>query len=102
MTVSSTGTLDTNVVNSNIASLTLTTENWITLFVVAKTGAHLNHRVILEVSPDSGTTWQPLPPSIQGVGCLPHSEAVVVTDVRAKVDEAEGATSTVTIHILAR
>lgn len=100
MTVSSTGTLDTNVIDTITASLSLTIENLITLYVVAKTGSNRNHRIILEVSPDNGATWIAAPTSIGGLGYLVSE--VVATDIRAKVNEVEGATSTVTVHILAR
>lgn len=95
-----TATLDTNSLDATGAEVTLTTETLITLYVVAKTGVNHNHCVILQASPDSGTTWVPIPPPVLGIGVL--TVEVAATKVRAKVLKAEGATSTVTVHILAR
>ena len=95
-----TASLDTNSINHTAAELTLTTETLITLSVVAKTGASLNHCVLVEQSPDDGTTWLDILPPLTGVGSITHS--IATTKVRAKVVKAEGATSTVTIHLIAR
>ena len=95
-----TATLNTNSLGVTGAELTITTESLITLFVAAKTGSHNNHRVMLQVSPDAGTTWLNSPHSILGAGC--YVVSLACTKVRAKVVEIEGATSTVDVWILAK
>jgi hypothetical protein len=95
-----TGTLNTNTLDATGVELSLTTETVVTVTVLAKTGTSLNHCVILQQSPDSGITWQDVPPPIVGEGSL--TMQIVATRVRAKVKKIEGATSTVDVHILAR
>lgn len=95
----SSGTLDTNTKGATAAELTLTTETKITLYVVAKTGQSGNHLVGVEVSPD-GSTWVGMPGSVRGLGCLSYD--CVASKVRAIVIEAEGSSSNVIAHILAR
>jgi len=97
----STGTLNTNSLGDTTASLALTTETVVTLYVEPLTGSHSNHRVTLEFSPDGGTTWIAVSDSVNGTANSITVE-IVATDVRACVCEAEGATSTITVHILAR
>jgi len=96
-----TATLDTNVLGASAAQLALTTETTVTLYVVPGAGDHENHRVTLEFSPDSGTTWIASRETVNG---QPNTMTVdvVATDVRACVCEAEGTASTSTVHILAR
>lgn len=95
-----TGTLDTNSLGATAATLTLTTEKLISIYVIAKTGTKGNYRVGLEISPDSGSTWVESEviiagPSVETISC-------VATQARAVTLDAQGATSTVTIHLLAR
>ena len=95
-----TATLDTNPSEATGAELALTTETVISLYVISKTGASLNHCVIIQASPDSGVTWIDIPPPLVGVGVL--TQTVAATNVRAKVKKIENATSTVTVHLIAR
>lgn len=94
-----TAVLDTNVLNANGAEVTITTQTLVTLYVNGKTGTHANHKVMLEVSPDSGTTWVGTRATVEGEGCV--SLTAVCTKVRAKVTRVEGATSTVDVWVLA-
>lgn len=94
-------TLNTNVLGATAASIAMTTEKMITLFVCPMSGGHNNHRVTIEVSPDGGTTWIETGDSVNGNAHWMTIEAVA-TNARAKVIEAEGVTSEVTIHLLAR
>lgn len=82
------------------AEVTVTTEKLYTLYVIAKTGTNANHRVILQVSPDNGTTWIDTSCEVIGAGAC-ASLSAVCTKVRAKVSEVEGATSTITAWVLA-
>lgn len=95
-----TAILNTNSLYATAAELTLTTETVVTLSIVAKTGASLNHCVILQQSPNDGTTWLDIPPPLTGLGSITH--ILATTKVRAKVIKVEGGTSTVDIHIVAR
>ena len=91
--------LNTNSLNATSTALAITTETLVTLYVVSKTGASINHCVIVQVSPDNGTTWLDIPKPLTGVGILTHK--VAATKVRAKVIKAEGGTSTVDVHLVA-
>lgn len=96
-----TGTLNTNSAGDTTAEQTITSQKTATLFVLAKTGTHHNHRVILQVSPNDGTNWVDTHVEVLGTGCK-SSDNMAVTRVRAKVLEAEGSTSTVDVHVLVR
>jgi len=50
-------TLNTNIKGDTAATLTLTTETVVTLYVLADTGDSGNYRVGLELSPDNGANW---------------------------------------------
>ena len=77
----------------------LTTQTLFSLYVVAVSGAHNNHRIGLEISPD-GTVWMELPQSILGSGYLTVQHTAA--NIRPKIIEAEGGTSVVDIHLLAK
>ena len=47
-----TAVLNTNSLGATGAEITITTETIVSLYVVDKTGAHNNHLVVLEASPD--------------------------------------------------
>ena len=96
-----TATLDTNSLGASGAELTLTTETFVSLYAVPATGSHKNHRITLEFSPDSGTTWVAVSDSVNGTANS-ISLSIVATKVRACVCEAEGVASTTVVHILAR
>ena len=94
-------TLDTNLKGDATTELTLTTEIWVTMTVTPLSGDHHNHKVALEQSPDDGVSWVPLSDRVNGnANCV--TVPLVATRVRACVAEAEGSTSTVTVHIIAR
>lgn len=93
-------TLNTDSLVVTGASVTLTTETLVTLYVKGNTGTHANHKVMLEVSPDNGNTWVGTRATVEGEGCV--SLTVVCTRVRAKITRAEGVTSTVKVWVLAR
>jgi len=93
-------TLDTNDLGAVTTHLAATTETLFTLYVYPLTGTHDNFRVGLEMSPDNGTNWTKVPEVIRGLGCFTVSH--VATRVRAVVVDVEGATSTVTVILLAR
>lgn len=96
-----TATLDTNILGATAASMTLTTEKTVTLYVEPLSGTHYNHRVTLEFSPDSGITWIAVSDSVNGTANSITVD-IVATNVRACVCEVEGEASTITVHILAR
>lgn len=93
-------TLNTNIKGDTAATLTLTTETVVTLYVLADTGGSGNYRVGLELSPDNGATWLDSEVIISG----PDIETITcaATKARAVTLEAQGSSSTVTIHLLAR
>lgn len=94
-----TATLNTNTLNANAAQITISSETTISLYVVAKTGAEGSYRVSLEVSPDAGTTWLEAGSTLSKPGIITCKCAT--TRARAKVSVAQGATSTVTVHVVA-
>lgn len=98
MSINVQGTLDTNVEGDSTAVLPLTGETKLAFYVFDKSGAHNNHRIGLEVSPN-GTDWVELPRSMTGVGFMMSD--ILATHIRAKVFESEGAPSEVDIHLLA-
>jgi hypothetical protein len=93
-------TLDTNVKGATSSEIALTTETAITMYVFSKTGGEGQYRVLLEVSPDDGSTWVEIGGTLSKPGI--HTCHCVATKARAKVAEAQGAVSTVTTHVLAR
>jgi len=95
----STGVNTNSVVGTTAATLTITTEMSMTLYVFSKTGGHDNHRIGLEISPD-GVNWIRLENSVLGQGCITVSH--VAGRARAVILEAEGASSTVDIHLIGR
>lgn len=97
--VSLTATLGTNTLSATTAALALTNELTHTMYIVAKSGAHKNHIISFQFSPDGGTTWREDAKNILGVGMVTISKQAA-TNVRAKVTTAEGSTSTVTIHLV--
>ena len=96
----STGTLDSNDKGASAAELTLTTETIISFYIFAKTGTAGKYRVGIEASPDNGTTWVEIGVVLAHPGI--HTCPCIATKVRAIVLEAQGETSTITVHILAR
>lgn len=99
MSVSATGTLDTDVQGATTAEITVTTETVFTMYVAAKTGAEGNYRIVLETSPDSGTTWFECDIELRGPGTETH--ICTTTKARLKVLDAQGAVSTVTASLMA-
>ncbi len=100
MTVSATGTLDTNSKGASIAEITVTTETVFTIYVIDRTGTHGNCRVILQLSPDGGTTWIDSNEVISQQGIYTSTHAA--TKARVKTLEAQGAASEFTIHLIAK
>lgn len=98
MTVSSTGTLNTNSRLATSSALALTTETVVTLYIFEKTGTSRKHEVIVQVSPD-GTNWLDQPGSVRGEGMV--TVIVAADEIRACVLEDEGATSTIDFHLVA-
>lgn len=93
--------VDSNSVDTVAATIAITTELYITLFVFNETGDHFNHRTGIEISPVSdGDIWLRLPGNILGQGCKTIKH--VAARARAVVIEAEGEESTVDIHLIAR
>jgi len=95
-----TGVLDTNDKDAVIGTATLTTESIITLYAFERTGTHGDWRLIIEISPDSGTSWVEAGPTLNKAGCVTLKAAA--TQARVKVLVAQGGTSTITAHLLAR
>jgi len=91
--------LNTNLLNDTSGPMDVSSALHVTMYVVDNSGAHLNHRVSLEVSPDNGATWITETPLV-GLGCRNYD--LVTLQVRVRVTETEGAPSTVFVHILAR
>ena len=101
MTVSISETLDANSTSSVSAPLALTTETIVTLYVFHVTGSNDNHRVVLQASPTvSGGNWRQVGKIINGIGA--STELVSAERIRAKMFSAEGAASSVEIHIVAK
>ena len=92
--------LDTNNKDATAAEITLTTETILTMYVFARTGTDGDYRLSLEISPDNGTAWLPTGNTVSKPGVLTCS--CVATKARVKVIEDQGATSTVTVFLLAR
>ena len=77
-------TLNTNVQNATAGEISLTTESVVTLYVLAKTGDHDRHRVILQGSPTaSGGNWRRAGSAVRGVGA--ETYIIAAARVRAKV-----------------
>ena len=93
-------TLDTNNKGATAAEITLTTETVFTFYIFSESGSEGEYRVSLEVSPDSGTTWIPAGATLARPGI--STCQCVATKARVKVVEAQGATSTVNVFLLAR
>jgi hypothetical protein len=70
------------------------------MFVEGKTGAHANHIITLEMSPD-GVTWFDTPHTVTGEG-NDHYIETVCDSIRAKVTTLEGVASTVDITIMGK
>lgn len=98
MTVTATGTLNTNTALAVSSATTITTETVVSLYVFEKTGTSKKHEVILQVSPD-GTNWLDLPRGVRGKGFATYT--ISATKIRACVLKTEGATSTIDFHLVA-
>jgi hypothetical protein len=103
MAGSTTGTLNSNVDKSNGVGMALTTETSITLIVIAKTGAHNNHTVCLELSGGNTSVGEFI--DIQesevvgsGISTINHNGGYV----KAKVCKPESSASEVDVWIIAR
>ena len=95
-----TATIDSNTEGATGAEITLTTETLITLYVIDATGTHLNRRVSIEYTGDN-TNWFADPHSLNGHGSVLTSQ-IVATKARVVIVEAEGATSTINVVLIAR
>ena len=92
-------TLNTNTLDAATTSITITTEKLITMYVDPISGGTDNYKVCLQISPD-GTDWYDVHATVvTGRGHVTAS--CVAAEARAVVVEAEGATSSVDITILA-
>lgn len=69
-------------------------------YVLAASGAHSNHIITLQVSPD-GTNWQDTTHTVTGVGNL-HDIGCAAHSIRCKVTTAEGGASTVDITVIVK
>ena len=99
MTVTATGTLNTNSALAVAGASTITNETVVGLYVFEKTGTHKKHEVVLQISPD-GTNWLDHPSGpIRGKGFKTYS--VSATKIRACTLVTEGATSTIDFHLVA-
>jgi len=93
--------LDTNVLNATAGEISLTTESVVTLYVLAKTGDHDRHRVILQASPTaSGGNWRRAGSTVRGAAIKTYT--IAAERVRAKVVRPEGSTSTCDVFVIAR
>lgn len=92
-------TLNTDSKDSTADEKALTAEKCVTLYVLGKTGTHDNHHVGIEASPN-GSDWVRVPDTLRGLGV--KSFDICAARVRAVVIEAEGSTSTVDVHLIAR
>lgn len=93
--------LDTNAADAVTASLDITAQSSFSWCVVAATGAHVNHVVVLQVSLDN-STFIDASSKLMGAGVISQEHDITVGYVRWKVLIAEGATSTVDIIINAK
>ena len=92
--------VNANTLAVTLTSLAITTESLITMYVVNKTGTHANSHVGLECTPN-GTDWSEELGLIRAKGGH-MTYQVNATKIRPFIEEAEGAASTVDIHIIAR
>lgn len=90
--------IDTNVLNTTTTSLRMDDAQNAGIYVTANTGAHANHVVTLQVSPDN-SNWQDTTHTVTGVGNV-HDISCIAAWVRAKVTTIEGGASTSDITIL--
>lgn len=94
--------LDTNDTNATTAEVAPDAPplSYVTMSIEEVSGAHDNHRVALQFSPDtSGDVWITHPISVTCCGTTTYR--VVAQRVRAKTLEAEGAASISKVHITA-
>lgn len=98
--ISAMATLNANSKGDVGAPLTLTDQTIVTLYAFPAVQDKGKYRIALEGSPDKGTSWAELGDPLSKQGTMTVA-AVATTNVRAKVIEVEGGTSTVTVHVLA-
>ena len=89
--------LDTAVGLVESAAISVAGKTMVAVYIFEKTGEHNNHRIALQISPDDGVNWI-TERSHLGVGRELYT--MIATHVRVCVIEAEGAPSTVGVHIL--
>lgn len=98
MTESESGVIDTHLEGSIAATITMTDETQLTMYVVGKDGAHKRDRVTLQLSPD-GVSWFD-DDFIKGTGYLTVN--VCAMCARAIVTEIEKEESHSEVFIIAR
>lgn len=87
--------LDTDSTATKTAGVDVKTCSQLTFYVIKNTGAHVNHVVTLQFSPENvNASYQDSQYTITGSGCLHVSDIESVAWVRLKVTTAEGGTST--------
>ena len=91
--------LDTNILNAETSTVSTSSATVVTMYVLNVTGTHTNRHVGLKISPD-GTDWVEAQATIKGERF--HTYTIAANSVKAFVEEAEGVTSTVSVHIVAR
>ena len=96
--------LDTNVNNAVTASFSCLGSTLITAYVIGDTGAHANHRVVIQISPNdgglSGIDWFRVGDNMDGDKAT-ATYVGAADSVRFKVVTAEGAPSTCKIYAVA-
>lgn len=96
-----TGTIDTETKGTCSAALTVgATDTVITLDVSLKTGDHNNSKIVLQHSPDNGTTWLPSNHSTNGYGSI--TVVAATSQVRACVLYGEGSAASATFFITSK
>jgi len=101
MTAILTDTLNANDDTSVSAALPLITETIVSLYVFHNSGNNDNYRTVLMASPvAAGGNWRQVGQVINGVG--ETTITIAAQRVRAKIFTAEGTTSSITFHIVAK
>lgn len=92
--------LDTNSTATKTAGVDVKTCSQLTFYVIKNTGAHANHVVTLQFSPENvDASYQDSEHTITGSGCLHVNNIESVAWVRLKVTTAEGGDSTCDLAI---
>ncbi len=94
------GGLNANSTETESSSFEVKAYTNVAMFVIGLTGAHKNHVVTVQVSPDN-KNWFDSTKMVQGIGFVDY-ENYPARFIRAKVTKVEGRTSTINITFYAK